>query len=105
MGSSLVSVMRTQRKRASSLLMRGACAGLVELAGEFAAAHAEDRGVEVDVLAPGELGVKAGADFEQAADAAAELDAAFGGRGDSADDLEERGFAGAIGADDADDFA
>ena len=52
---------------------------LVELAVDFALAHAEDGAVQIDVFAAGELGVKAGADFEQAADAAANLGAAFGG--------------------------
>ena len=41
---------------------------------DLAASHAEDRAVEIDVLAAGQLRVKAGADFEQAADAAAQLD-------------------------------
>ena len=69
------------------------------------ARHAEDGAVEEDVFAAGELGVKAGADFEQAADAAAELDAAVGGLGDAAQDFEQGRFAGAVAADDADDFA
>ena len=67
--------------------------------------HAEDGAVEVDVLAAGELGVEAGADFEQAADAAAEVDAAGGRLGDAAEDFEQRDLAGAVAADDADDLA
>ena len=39
---------------------------------DLRARHAEDRAVQVDVLAAGQLGMKAGADFEQARDAAAE---------------------------------
>ena len=44
---------------------------LVELAPDFRTAHAQDGAVQEDVLAAGELGVKAGADLEQAGDAAA----------------------------------
>ena len=44
----------------------------------------EDRAVQVDVLAAGQLGVKPGADLEQAADAAAQLDASLGRLGDPA---------------------
>ena len=56
--------------------MNGADVGelddLVEAALDLLALHAEDRAVQEDVLAPGELGVEAGADLEQGADAAAE---------------------------------
>ena len=41
------------------------------------------RAVQVDVLAAGQLRVEAGADLEQAADAAAEVDAALGRLGDA----------------------
>ena len=44
-----------------------------KLACDLAAPHPEDRAVQVDVLAAGQLGVEAGADLEQAADAAADL--------------------------------
>ena len=40
------------------------------------AAHAEDRAVEEDVLAAGQLGVEPGADLEQRADAAVDVDRA-----------------------------
>ena len=43
---------------------------LVEPPAHLGAAHAEDRAVEEDVLAAGELGMEAGADLEQAVDAA-----------------------------------
>ena len=45
--------------------------------------------------------MEAGADFEQAADAAAELDPAGGRLGDAGQELEQRRFAGAVAADDA----
>ena len=46
---------------------------LVELASDLGPRHAEDRAVEEDVLAAGELRVEAGADLEQARDAAVDL--------------------------------
>ena len=48
---------------------------LVELSANLGAAHAEDRAVQKDVLAAGQLGMKAGADLEQRADAPAESSA------------------------------
>ena len=49
--------------------------------------------------------MKAGADLEQAGDAAAKIDAAGGRLGDAAEDLEQGGLAGAVAADDAEDLA
>ena len=66
--------------------------------------HAQDRAVEVDIFAAGEFGMKAGADFQQAADAADDFRIAGGGLGDAREDFEQGGFAGAIAADDPDDF-
>ena len=43
---------------------------VVEARVELLLRHAEDRAVEVDVLAPGELGVEAGAELEQRGDLA-----------------------------------
>ena len=48
---------------------------LVELARDLRALHPENRAVEEDVLAPGQLGVKAGPDLEQRPDAAAHFGA------------------------------
>ena len=48
---------------------------LVELALDLPPLHPEDRAVQEDVLAAGELGMEAGADLEQAADATADLGA------------------------------
>ena len=67
--------------------------------------HAEDRAVQVDVLAPGQLGVEAGADLEQRADAAGDLGPAGGRLGDARQDLEQRALAGAVAADDPDHLA
>ena len=52
--------------------------------------HAQDRAVEVDVLAAGQLGVEAGADLQQAADPAVDLGAPGGRLGDAGEDLEQR---------------
>ena len=66
------------------------------------ARHAENRAVEEDVLAAGQLLVEAGADFQQAADAAVEIDLAVGHLGDARQDLQQRALAGAVAADEAD---
>ena len=57
-------------RRIEKFLDLGKGDDLVELASDLGAAHAEDGAVEIDVLASGELGMKAGADLEQAGDAA-----------------------------------
>ena len=49
--------------------------------------------------------MKAGADFEEAADASVNFGVAFGGAGDAGEDFQQRAFAGAVAADEADDFA
>ena len=76
---------------------------VVELAFDLEAGHAEDGApVHVDVFAAGQIGVEAGANFEEGGDAAVNGDAAGGGGGDAGEDFEEGGFAGAVAADDAD---
>src|SRR5690242_8710976 len=77
----------------------------VELAGDFRFGHAENGAGEKRVFAPGQLGMEAGADFEERADAAVDFRPAFGGASDAGEDLEQRGFAGAIAADEAENFA
>ena len=59
--------------RVDELLDAGELDDLVEALLDLAALHAEDRAVQVDVLAAGELLVEARPDLEQAADAAADL--------------------------------
>ena len=51
------------------------------------ASHPEDGAIEEDVFASGELGVEAGADFEEGPDASVELHRAFGGLCDPAEEL------------------
>ena len=91
--------------RIHKLLDLGKVDDLVELAVDLGLLHAEDGAVEIDVLAPGELGMEAGADLQQAADAALDLDLAAGGGGDARQDFEQGALAGAVAADDAKDLA
>src|SRR5580700_1171635 len=78
---------------------------LIELTPYLRAAHPEDRAVEKDILAPGQFGMKAGADLEQAGDPAAQGDAPLGRLGYAGQDLEQRALAGAVPANDAEDLA
>ena len=61
----------------------------VEALVDLAALHPEDRAVQVDVLATRELGMEARPDLEQAADAAADLDAPARGGRDPREHLEQ----------------
>src|SRR5262245_25989535 len=49
--------------------------------------------------------MKPGADLQQARDPSAQRQASLGWLGDTAQDVEQRALAGAVAADDADDFA
>ena len=49
--------------------------------------------------------MEAGADFEEAADASVNFGAAFGGASDAGKDFQQRAFACAVAANEADDFA
>ena len=62
---------------------------------------AQEARVQVNVLAPGELRMEARAQFQQARDAAFDLDAAESRRKRSAENLQKRTLAGAVHADDA----
>ena len=77
----------------------------VELSVYFGFAHAENGAAHVDIFAAGQFGVKAGADFEQAADASVNFGVAFGGASDAGEDFQQRAFARAVAPDEADDFA
>ena len=78
---------------------------VVELRVDLAPLHAEDRAVQVRVLAARQLGMEARADLEDAPDATADHRAALGRRRDPGQQLEERRLAGAVLADEADDLA
>ncbi len=60
---------------------------LVEPPFDLGVPHSEDRAVEKNVLAAGQLGMEAGADLEHAGDAAGELDPSLARLGDAADHL------------------
>ena len=67
--------------------------------------HAQDRAVHIDVFAAGHFVVEAGADFQHGGHAAANFDLALGGGGDAGQQLEQRGFARAVAANDAQGLA
>ena len=54
----------------------------VKAALDFGLLHTQNRAVQVDVLAPGKLGMKARSYFQEGADASVDAYAAAGGRGD-----------------------
>ena len=78
---------------------------LVEAPVDLAPPHAEDRAVQIDVLAPGQLPVEAGPDLEQRAQPS--LDACVPRRrlGDAREDLEQRALAGSVAPDERDEVA
>src|SRR5581483_8753011 len=57
------------------------------------------------VFPPGQLGMKPGADFEQAGDTTLDRGAALARLGDARQNLQQRRFAGPVAADDAEDLA
>src|SRR5207302_8193431 len=87
-------------RRIEKLINLGEGDDLVKFLSDLAAAHPQDRAVEIDVLSSGQFGVKSGADLQQAADAAANLHFAATGLGDSRQDFQQRALAGAVSADD-----
>src|SRR5262249_45445773 len=76
-----------------------------ELLADLGARHSEYSAVEEDVFTAGQLGVEAGADFEEAANPAVDHSPSLGRLGDARKDFEERALAGAVAADDADHLA
>src|SRR5258708_4882482 len=83
-------------RRIEELLDLGEIDDLVELLVDFVPAHAQDGAVEKDILAASKFWMKAGADFEEAADAAAQVDGSTGGLGDARQNLEQRRFTGPV---------
>src|SRR2546427_929567 len=78
---------------------------LIKLPIYFASLHTKDCAVQVDVLPPAQLRMKAGAYFEQTADASVQIYLTDGRFGNARKDFEQRGFARAVAPDDAHDFA
>ena len=83
-------------RRVDEALDAGELHDLGELPGDLATLHAEHRAVQVDVLAPGQLRMEAGADLEQAAHAPADLRPPLGRGRDPRQDLQQRRLAGAV---------
>ena len=66
------------------LLDSGEIDDRIKLPGDLAARHAKDGTVQIHIFATGQLGVEPGADLQQAANAAIEIDDAAGRLGDAA---------------------
>ena len=56
-------------RRVEKLLDLGKCDNLIELAPNFCATHAENSAVQMNVLPPSKLGMKAGSDLKKTRDA------------------------------------
>src|SRR5262249_50532418 len=65
-------------RRVEEFFYAGKIDDLLEFRIDLFSGHPENGAVEINVLASGQLGVKAGTDFQQTADAAADFDATFG---------------------------
>src|SRR3974390_3242293 len=72
---------------------------IIELATNLGAAHAEDRPIEIDVLAAREFAVKSRPYLQQTRDPTTNLDTTFGRIGDTAHNFEERALACAVPSD------
>jgi hypothetical protein len=70
----------------------------------LAVRHSQDRPVEEHVLAPRQLRMESGADFQEARDPAAQFDPAFRWFADPRQQFQQRAFAGPVLPDDADDL-
>ncbi len=81
------------------MLQLGEGDDLVEARGDLRAAQPLDRSVQEDVLAPGEVGVEAGAELEQAAQTPAGGDGAGGRPDDPGHDPQQRRLARAVSPD------
>ena len=88
-------------RRVDELLHLGELDDLVEALVIFRLGQAEHDAVDEDVLAPGDLGMEAGAELDQRRDPSVHLDRAVGRLGDARDELQQRALAGSVAADDA----
>ncbi len=71
---------------------------------DFGPAHSQNRAVEINVFAPGQLGMKTGADFQERTDATVDLCMTFGWLGDARENFQQRALPRSVSSDDADDF-
>src|SRR5690349_25150196 len=72
---------------------------------DLALLHAQDRSIQVNVFASGQLVMETGSDFQQRGKAAFHSDRTRSGIGDLGQDFEQRTFSGTIAPDDTDDLA
>jgi hypothetical protein len=77
----------------------------VEALVDLAAREAEHDAVDVDVLAAGDLRMKAGAQFDQRGDASVDRHLSGCRFEDAGDDFQQRRFSGAVASDHAERFA
>src|SRR5262249_41851473 len=84
------------------LLEPGERDDLVELLAQVRALEPVDRAVEENVLAPGQVGMEAGAELEQRADAAADVHASRRRLDDPRDQPQESRLPGSVPADEPD---
>src|SRR5258708_25128867 len=92
-------------RRVEKLLDLGEGDDLVELPAHLAVAHAQDHAIEKDVLAPGELRMKACSHFEKAGRAASKLEESGGGPGDPGEKLQQGRLPCAVTPDDSEDLS
>ena len=78
---------------------------LVELAVDLGRPHPEDRAVQIDVLAAGQVGVESRPDLQKRADAAVNPRVTRCRRRDARQYLEQRGLSRAVPTDDAEHLA
>src|SRR5262249_21354841 len=78
---------------------------LVKFLTNFALHHAENGAIEVNVLSASQFRMETSADLQQARDPTAQQNPAFRRLSNTAEDLEQRTFAGSISPNDADDLA
>ncbi len=78
---------------------------LVKLSLYLAAFHAQDRSIEIDVLAARQLGMEAGAYLQQRGYPTKHLKPPRGGFGNAGEDFEQRALARPVAANDAYGFA
>src|SRR6185503_213909 len=67
--------------------------------------HSQNRAIQIHILAPAQIGMKPRADFEQARNAAVQLNASACGLDDSRQYFEKGGLAGSVSANDTHYFA